>query len=76
MSTREVAETVALAVYTVVDWRRLWRGRAALPISRSAKAITQGGEQAARLMALKVDDGRPFRCNAEKSLRQYREGAQ
>jgi hypothetical protein len=34
----------------------------------SAKAITQSGEQAARLMARKVDDERLSGCDAEKPM--------
>ena len=67
-TTWEVADTVALAVYTAVDWQRCMEGRSALPISLLAKAIAPGGEQAVRLMAFKIDDGRPSRCNAEKTM--------
>ena len=51
------------------DGRRCTEGaRCALTISLSAKAITQSGEQAARLMARKVDDERPSGCDAEKPM--------
>jgi len=57
---------VVLAVYMAVDRRRCTEGtRCALTISLSAKAITQSGEQAARLMARKVDDERPSGCSGQ-----------
>jgi hypothetical protein len=51
------------------DRRRCAEGtRCSLTLSFSAKAITQSGEQAAQLMARKVDDERPSGCDAEKPM--------